>query len=265
MNKRHFFACLGGILASLILSVLLRGGSPVPAVAQSSGSLLISAAASLQNVLESLDVQFEQTQNLNVSYNFGASGTLQQQIEQGAPADVFISAAPRQMDALQQKNLIVTDTRRNLLSNYLVLIVPSSSPLNLTSFRQLTDAGIQKIAVGEPRSVPVGQYTEELFSNLGILNQVRPKLVYGNSVRNVLAAVESGNADAGVVYRTDARISDRVRQLATAPPILHSPILYPIAVLKNSKNLQAARSYVQFLTSNQAKAVFQSYGFGWVE
>ena len=260
MKKRHFLIFLSGILATLILTLGLRGVTPV--AAQTSGGLLISAAASLQNVLEAIDSQAEQTVDASVNYNFAASGALQQQIEQGAPADVFISAASRQMDALQQKGLILTDTRRNLLTNHLVLIVPSNSTLNLTSFRQLTGEKVQKIAVGEPRSVPVGQYSEELLKNLGILEQVRSKLVYGSSVRNVLAAVESGNADAGIVYTTDRLISTQVKQVATAPDALHSPIVYPIAVLKDSKNPQTAKSYVEFLSSSSAKAVFQRYGFG---
>jgi molybdate transport system substrate-binding protein len=260
MKKRHLFAFWGSILTILILTLIFQRSAFV--TAQTSGTLLISAAASLQNALEAIDSQAEQDTGASINYNFAASGALQQQIEQGAPADIFISAAARQMDALQQKGLILTDTRRNLLTNDLVLIVPNNSTLDLTSFRQLTETNVQKIAVGEPRSVPVGQYSEELFKNLGILDQIRSKLVYGNSVRNVLAAVESGNADAGIVYTTDALISNQVKQVATAPDTLHSPIVYPIAVLKDSKNLQTARSYVQFLTSDSAKAVFQRYGFG---
>jgi molybdate transport system substrate-binding protein len=149
-----------------------------------------------------------------------------------------------------------------LLTNRLVLIVPRNSRLNLTGFRQLTSNSVRRIAVGEFRSVPVGQYAEELLRNLGILSQVQSKLVYANNVRGVLAAVESGNADAGIVYTTDARISNRVRQVATAPETLHSPIIYPIAVLNRSRNPQAARAYIQFLSTRQARAVFQRFGFG---
>lgn len=252
------FAFLGGMLATLLLAIGLQ--SPLPA--QSNTTLLVSAAASLQEALEAIDPLFEQGRGVTVNYNFGASGALQQQIEQGAPADVFFSAADRQMTALQQGNLLLPETRRNLLTNRLVLIVPRNSTLNLTSFRQLSHSNVRRIAVGEPRSVPVGQYSEELFRNLGILEQVRPKFIYGNSVRNVLAAVASGNVDAGLVYTTDARISNRVRQVATAPENLHSPIVYPSAVLKNSRNAQAARAYVQFLSGSQARAVFRRFGFG---
>jgi molybdate transport system substrate-binding protein len=217
----------------------------------------------LQDALQEIDPIFEgANRGVTVNYNFAASGPLQQQIEQGAPVDVFISAASRQMNALQEKNLILANTRRNILTNDLALIVPNNSTVRINNFRDLTSAAIRRISVGEPRSVPVGQYSEELFKNLGIFDQLRPRFVYGNSVRNVLASVESGNAQAGVVYTTDARISNQVRQVATAPSNLHSPIVYPMAVIAASRNQAAARRYAQFLTSSQAQTVFRKYGFG---
>lgn len=255
------FVCV--VVTTFILAISLNWLTPPPSMVQANTTLLVSAAASLQDALQEIQPLFQQTQsNIKVNYNFGASGALQQQIEQGAPADIFFSAAARQMNALQEKTLILTDTRRNLLTNRLVLIVPSNSRLNINNFRQLTDNNIKRIAVGEFRSVPVGQYSEELFKNLGILTQVKSKLVLGNNVRNVLAAVESGNADAGIVYATDARLSNRVRVVATAPENLHSPIVYPIAVVSSSKNPESARKYIQFLSNQQARFVFEKYGFG---
>jgi molybdate transport system substrate-binding protein len=262
MKRRQTIAFLAIALVTLIVTISIKIVSPTSANAQS-GTILIAAAASLQNALEELDPIFEGANSgITVNYNFAASGPLQQQIEQGAPVDVFVSAATKQMDALQEQDLILTDTRRNLLTNNLVLIVPNNSTLGLTGFRQLTNSNVSKISVGEPRSVPAGQYAEELFTNLGILEQLRSKFVYGNSVRNVLGSVESGNADAGVVYTTDARISTQVRQVATAPSNLHSPIVYPIAVIQSSRNQQAARAYVQFLSGQSAQSVFRNYGFG---
>jgi len=262
MQRRCILAFLSGFLATLLLAIGFKVITPVPVQAQST-TLLIAAAASLQDALEELDSLFESANpEITINYNFAASGPLQQQIEQGAPVDLFISAATRQMDALQEKNLIVTNTRRNLLTNSLVLVVPRNSTLGLTGFRQLTNSNVRKISIGEPRSVPAGQYAEEVFRNLGILEQLQPKFVYGNSVRNVLGTVESGNADAGVVYATDAKISDQVTQVATAPENVHSPIVYPIAVITASRNQQPANTYAQFLTSQTAQAVFQRYGFG---
>jgi molybdate transport system substrate-binding protein len=260
--KKRAIAFLSSFFFASMLAVSFKAIMPIPAKAQPA-RLLIAAAASLQNALEEIDPIFEKANpGVTVNYNFAASGPLQRQIEQGAPVDVFISAATAQMETLQNKNLILTDTRRNLLTNNLVLIVPNNSAVGLTNFRQLTNSNVKKISVGEPRSVPAGRYAEEVFGKLGILEQVRSKLVYGNSVRNVLSAVESGNADAGVVYVTDAKNSDRVKQIATAPSNLHSPIVYPIAVIRSSRNPQPARTFVQFLRSKQARDIFKKYRFG---
>ena len=262
MKRKRMLAFLGGFLATLLLAISFKGVMPTPANAQST-TLLIGAAASLQDAIKEVDPLFKSANpGITVNYNFAASGPLQQQIEQGAPIDLFIAAATKQMDALQAKNLILADTRHNILTNSLVLVVPSNSTLGLTSFKQLTNSNVKKISVGEPRSVPAGQYAEEVFKNLGILDQLKPKFVYGNSVRNVLGTVESGNADAGVVYATDAKISNKVKQVATAPNNLHSPIVYPIAVITASKNQPAARAYAQFLTGQRATSIFKKYGFG---
>ncbi len=261
MKRRRSFAFIGALVATFILATGLRLLTPSPATAQSN-AILVSAAASLKEALEEVKSLYQQTRpNVKVTYNFGASGALQQQIENGAPADIYISAAKKQMDALQSKGLILADTRRNLLTNKLVLIVPKTSS-GITSFRQLIDSKVKRIAVGEPRSVPAGQYAEEVFKNLGISQQIKSKLVLGNNVRQVLSFVASGNADAGIVYATDAKISQQVKQVATAPANSHSPIMYPVAVLKSSKNAAAAREYLQFLSGNGGGAVFEKYGFG---
>lgn len=262
MTKRRIIAFIGWILAALILVVGIGVMNQKSLIAKSNSTILISAAASLKDSLEEIKQAYQKTKpNVRVTYNFGASGTLLQQIQNGAPADVFISAAQKQMNELQQKNLILPETRRNLLTNSVVLIVPKNSN-TVTSFKGLTSPNFKRIAVGEPRSVPVGQYTEEIFKNLGILEQLKPKFTYGNSVRNVLAAVESGNADAGVVYATDAKISNQVKVVETAAANLHSPVVYPMAVIKNSKNVPAAKEYAQFLQSANARSIFIKYGFG---
>ena len=264
MTKRGIIIFFSLLLATLII-LTIRANINTPLVAQKNNKLLVSAAASLRESLQEIQLLYPPNkQNINLTYNFGASGALQQQIENGAPADIFVSAAQKQMDALESKNLILNDTRRNLLTNRLVLIVPKNSS-SITDFTQLTDSNVKKIAIGEPKSVPVGQYAEEVFTKLGILEQVRPKLVLGNNVRQVLAAVESGNVDAGVVYTTDAKTSNQVKVVATAAENLHSKIVYPVAVLKTSKNASAAREYVEFLSNNQAKNVFDKYGFGTVQ
>jgi molybdate transport system substrate-binding protein len=237
--------------------------NPVEQKRTDSKTVLVSAAASLKDVLLKVEPLFEQSHpGVKVTHNFGASGALQQQIEQGAPSDVFISAGKKQLDALQSQGLAVTQTRRNFLTNRLVLIVPKRSTLALKGFQDLAGSRVKRIAVGEPKSVPVGQYTEELFQNLGILAQLRPKLVLGNSARSVLAAVESGNVEAGVVYATDAKISGQVRVISIAPENLHLSIVYPVTVLKNSRNIELAKAYVQFLSSSAAQSIFVDAGFG---
>ncbi|MCU0548507.1 MAG: molybdate ABC transporter substrate-binding protein [Leptolyngbya sp. Prado105] len=254
MRRKHFLAFLGIALTSFSLVLGLQ-------LAQANTTLLISAAASLKEVLEEIKPLYQKTRsNVNLTYNFGASGALLQQIEQGAPADVFISAAKRQMDTLEQKGGLVPGTRGNLANNRLALVVPKNTRI-VTSFSSLKEPEIKRIAIGEVRSVPAGQYAEQVLKKLNLLNDVRSKLVYSNNVRQVLAAVESGNADAGFVYITDAKISDKVKVAVIADDSFHSPILYPMAALKNSKNVEAAKAFLQYLSGDEAKGVLRKNGF----
>jgi molybdate transport system substrate-binding protein len=231
--------------------------------AAQTSTLLVAAAASLQKALQEVTPLYAQVNpNQTINYNFAASGALQQQIEQGAPSDVFISAAAKQMKALQEKGLLESGTQRNLLTNQLVLIIPKQTPVPLTDFKQLVQPDIKRISVGEPRIVPAGQYATEVLEKLGILEQVQSKFVLGNNVKSVLTAVETGDVDAGIVYITDAKGSDKVTIAAIADEKLHAPIFYPIAVLKASKSLEQSKKYVEFLRSDGAKTIFEKYGFG---
>jgi molybdate transport system substrate-binding protein len=198
--------------------------------------------------------------NVNVRYNFSSSGALQQQIENGAPVDIFISAATKQMDELQQQHLLLPNTQRNLMMNRLVLIVPTNS-FGITGLKSLTDVRVKRIAIGDPRSVPAGQYAEAALTKTGIWNQLKSKYILASNVRQVLRFVEVGNVDAGLVYLTDAKTTNKVKIVQIIPENLHAPIVYPIAILKNSRNQTASRNFVQFLFSNPAKQVFQKYGF----
>ncbi|MCC5665556.1 molybdate ABC transporter substrate-binding protein [Nostoc sp. CHAB 5784] len=261
MKRRQILGFLGIAVAGLLLAIGLPLVTPSPGVAQSNASIVVSAASSLKEALQDIKTLYQQSKsNINISYNFGASGALQQQIEQGAPADIFISAAKKQVDALETKGLLLSGSRINLANNRLVLIV-AQDVVGITSFNNLTDSKIKKIAIGEPRSVPAGQYGEEVLKNLKLYDQVKSKFVFGNNVRQVLAAVESGNAQAGIVYATDAKTSNKVKVVVTADEKLHSPIVYPLAVIKGSKNISAARQFVQFLSGSQSKTVLRKYGF----
>lgn len=245
------------IAAIAILSLLLASCSLTTSTI--APSLTISAAASLKDAIAEVQQLYFQQQPVTITNNFGASGSLQQQIEQGAPVDIFISAAATQMDALQQKELILTDTRKNILSNQVVLIAPKNSNL-VSNFKDLTSARVQKIALGEPKSVPAGKYAQEVLTFYNIFNQIKPKIIYAKDVRQVLAYVQTGNVDAGIVYITDAKVSD-VKIVAIAPANSHSPVVYPVAVIKASKNINAAKKFVQFLSSKPASDVFNKYGF----
>jgi molybdate transport system substrate-binding protein len=195
-----------------------------------------------------------------VTFNYGGSGTLARQIEQGAPVDVFFSAAEKQMDELAAQGLIVADTRRDLVGNALVLIAPAQSTA-LHSFQDLSNAAVKTIALGETSTVPAGMYARQTLEHLGLFAAVEKKIVYAKDVRAVLTYVETGNADAGLVYQTDANTSTKVRVVAVAPADSHDPILYPAAVLRDAKDKAAARAFLEFLQGSDARAVFQKYGF----
>ncbi|KAM3109697.1 molybdate ABC transporter substrate-binding protein [Phormidesmis sp. 146-33] len=257
MKRKRFLIFLIATLTGLSLAIGLRFVQSE--LAQANPTLLISAAASLKEVLEEIKPLYQKNHaNLNLTFSFGASGSLLQQIEQGAPADIFISAAKRQVDTLDQQGALVPDTRTNIAMNRLVLIVPKGS--SVTSLDSLKQPQIKRIASGEPRSVPVGQYTEQVLQKLNLL-AVKPKLVYANSVRQVLASVESGNADAGFVYATDAKISDQAKVAVVVDESAHSPIVYPAAVLERSKSIDAAKAFLQYLSSSEAKSVWRKHGF----
>jgi len=261
MNKRQILAGIGLAVTSCILAITLPLINFTPSAAQSNLNLLVSAAASTRDVLTEIQDIYQQSKaNVNITYNFGASGALQRQIEQGAPVDIFISAARKQVDALEQKGLLLPGTRTNLANNRLVLIVPKNST-GINSFLNLTQTRVRRIAVGEPRSVPAGEYADQVFKKMSIFEQVKPKLVLANNVRQVLAAVESGDADAGLVYATDAKISNKVKVVVAADEKYHSEIVYPMAVIKTSKNIPAGKEFLNFLSSNQAKVILRKYGF----
>ncbi len=225
-------------------------------------TLNISAAASLTDSLNAVEVEYKK-ENANIKFtnNYGASGTLEQQIEQGAPVDLFISADTTNMDKLKDKGLVDEKSIADILRNELVLVVPISSKLDLKSFLDLTKDSVTHIAVGEPAAVPAGKYAEQVFASLNITDKVKPKEILGKDVKGVLTWVEEGNADAGVVYSTDAKISKKVKVVASAPKDSHKAIVYPGAVVKATKNSAEANKFLKFLSSSQAKAIFKKYGF----
>jgi molybdate transport system substrate-binding protein len=257
------------VVASLLVLLLVgtAGNFALGAAPQQSETITVSAAISLKDALDELGPMFQVQQHRKnggngtaVTYNYGGSGTLARQIEQGAPVDVFFSAAEKQMDELAAQNLIVADTRRDLLGNALVLIAPGHSTA-LNSFQDLTNPAVKNLALGETSTVPAGMYARQTLEHLGLFAALEKKVVYAKDVRAVLTYVETGNADAGLVYQTDANTSKKIRVVAVAPADSHDPILYPAAVLRDSKEKPAARAFLEFLQGPDARAVFQKYGF----
>ncbi|MBI3595319.1 MAG: molybdate ABC transporter substrate-binding protein [Nitrospirae bacterium] len=227
------------------------------------GEMTISAAASLTDALQEIGMVFlEQHPEHHVYFNFSASGPLMRQIEQGAPVDLFISASPNEMNELESRGLLIDKSRKDLLSNDVVLILPAGLDRRVQSFHDLRDASIKKIVIGDPAFVPCGRYAQEILKNLGIWDALKPKLIFGEDVRQVLEYVARDEVDAGVVFATDAAIkSGRVKVAAFAPEKSHSPVLYPVAIIKSSKNPELARTFLNLLGSPDALAIFKKYQF----
>lgn len=222
--------------------------------------LTVSIAASLQQAMVDVEAAYVREHGaVEFHNNLGSSGTLAREIEQGAPADVFVSAGEKPMDQIARAGLLQVDSRIDLLRNSLVLIVPAGARTQHLS--QLADPGLRVIAIGDPASVPAGQYGKQALDALHLYDEVQAKLVFGKDVRQVLTYVETGNADAGLVYATDALESKSVRVVEGVPEALHDPIVYPAAVVKGSRDEGAARAFVAFLRSPESRAIFTRYGF----
>ena len=264
--KKTVGKVLTGVLVTTLLITAVGGCAKDPTTGTTTApapvTLDVLAAASLTDAIKEINQVYTNARPwVTIVPNFASSGTLQVQIENGGACDVFISAAAAQMNNLQDKGLLVDGTRRNLLNNKVVLVVPNNSTLGLTSFSDLALSKVTSVAIGDPASVPAGTYAQQAFDLLGITDQVQPKYVMGADVRGVLAYVESGNIDAGIVYATDALTSDKVTVVASAPDEINSKIVYPMAITKNSKSQSEAQKYLDFLASDEAMAIFAKYGF----
>ncbi|MGG6312022.1 molybdate ABC transporter substrate-binding protein [Paenibacillus macerans] len=222
--------------------------------------LLVSAATSLTESLDELKSIYEAEHgNIKLTYNYAASGTLQQQIEQGAPADLFLSAGKKQMNALLDKRLVDAELTTNLLTNELVLVVPQDGSVQLETIKDLTNIG--DIAIGTPESVPAGKYAQQTLAYHKLWDSLQSRLVLTKDVKQVLSYVETGNVDAGFVYKTDAALSDKVKVALSAEPESHDPIEYPVGVLKGSSHPDEAKAFYEFLLSGEARQVFSKFGF----
>jgi molybdate transport system substrate-binding protein len=244
----------------LVLMPGCRSWGPSPSGAPAN-ELTVSAAVSLKDAFREIAELYEARTGTKIHFNYGASGALQKQIESGAPADVFASAGAKQMDELASKGLIVPDSRTDFAGNSLVLIVPAKGP-GSGSFSDLANPSVKKVAVGNPKTVPAGQYTEQTINKLKLLPQIQSKLIFAEDVRQVLDYVARDEVDAGVVYSSDAlSAGDKVKLVARAPDDSHDPILYPIAVVRDSQQREAARKFIDLVLSAEGQAALVKHGF----
>ncbi|WP_370224155.1 molybdate ABC transporter substrate-binding protein [Cytobacillus sp.] len=259
------------LLFSLIVLFLLLAGCSNSDQSKNTGKekqeetgekveLTISAAASLQDALTDIEASFEKEHpNMLVNFNFGASGSLQQQISQGAPADLFFSAAEDKFDKLVRDGLIEEKNGIDLVGNELVLVVPKESAKGIKSFNDLTEA--DRLSIGTPESVPAGKYAKESLENMGIWKSLEEKVVYAKDVRQVLTYVETNNVDAGIVYKTDALISEKVNIVDTADENTHDAIIYPLGVVKDTRHPEEAKLFYDYLQNENSMSIFEKYGF----
>ncbi|BBU39540.1 MAG: molybdate ABC transporter substrate-binding protein [Bacillaceae bacterium] len=224
--------------------------------------LTISAAASLQDALTEIQKKYEKEhENIKITFNFGSSGALQQQIEQGAPVDLFFSAAENKFRPLVDKGLINKEESKNLLGNEIVLIVPKDKADTVKGFQSLADSGIKQFALGNPETTPAGQYGQQTLTKLNLWPKVKEKVVYTKDVRQVLSYVEANTVDAGIVFKTDAQISDKVKIVDIADANMHDPIIYPVGIIKDTKHKKEAHDFYQYLQTEDSFQIFEKFGF----
>jgi molybdate transport system substrate-binding protein len=226
--------------------------------------ITISAAMSLKNLFQEIGSHYEAAhKGETLIFNFASSGKLASQIQAGAPVDIFASASQKYMNDVEQKGAILSGTRTNFAVNSVVLIKPASSRIPIGSFQDILKKEVRKISIGNPESVPAGRYAKEILHFFKVWDGIREKLIFAENVRQVLDYVSRNEVDAGVVYATDADTQSKaVRIITTAPPESHEPIIYPIAVVKDTKHEQMAKSFIAFVISEQGDEILQKHGFG---
>lgn len=259
MSKKYSVASVCAVI--LFLAITFK--------ATASDEITVSAAISLKNAFEDMGKSYENVNNgEKIILNFNSSGALARQIEAGAPVDVFASAALREMDRLVKKGFVAAATRTDFATNSVVLVSPNigqgkTKPLPVVSFQSLVSENVAKISIGNPETVPAGRYAKEALRFLKLWDGIREKIIFAENVRQVLDYVARGEVDAGMVYSTDAAIRPRdVRVVMKAPKGGHRPIVYPIGVVKGTKNAGLAKRFIEFVQTGKGKTILRKYGFG---
>jgi len=247
-------------LTILAVVLALTGALATGAAAE---ELTLSVAISMKEAVQELGARFaRQRPGIAVRYNFGGSGQLQKQLEAGAPADVFISAGRQPMDELEKRALILPANRRVFARNALVVIQPADAALDLMTPTDLLDPRVRRVVLGNPRTVPAGQYAEESLRALGLWERLQPRLVFAENVRQALEYVARGEVDAGFVYATDVAVRrSRVREAFRPPAETYSPVTYPAAVMKDSRHPALAQAFLDLLLGAESRGVLARLGF----
>ncbi|MEK5505640.1 MULTISPECIES: molybdate ABC transporter substrate-binding protein [unclassified Paenibacillus] len=224
--------------------------------------LTISAAASLTDALKEIQHSYESTHTgTKLNFNFGGSGALEKQIEQGAPSDLFLSASKKNLKSLVDQQLIESNKQKTWLTNELVAVIPADGTMDIASVTDLTKREVKKVAIGIPESVPAGNYAQEALTKAKLWDTLQSKLVQAKDVRQVLQYVETGNADVGFVYKTDALTSQKAKIAFEVDPKAYSPVEYPIGIIKGSKHIQEAEDFYAYLQSQESLNIMAKYGF----
>ena len=228
---------------------------------QKQKELDVFAAISLTDALGEIGTAFTAEKGIKIYYNFAASTTLQRQIEKGATADIFISASPRQVIALETNELVEAESRHDLLTNRLVLVSDDTTGISVETLADLASPEISRIAIGHPNIVPAGTYAKEALTHFGLWETLQSKFVFGTDVRATLAYVTAGNADVAIVYKTDTTLTRHIKVLYQLPPEAYTPIIYPAVIMEESERKQSARRFIAYLHSMGSGEIFEKHGF----
>jgi molybdate transport system substrate-binding protein len=247
---------------ALLIAIVVFSAENMDTSAKEKSEIIVSAAVSLKNAFEELGALYERNTGVRVRLNLGASGLLQKQIEAGAPVDIFASAGGKQMDEIQAQGLILSETRRDLARNSLVLVLPLHSKISVRSFQELARPEVGRIAIGNPRTVPAGQYAQEALKTLNLWGKLEDRLILAENARQVLDYVVRGEVEAGIVYASDVSVaSDRVAVAARAPQETYGPIIYAIAVIRGTGDRAYAKRFIDLVLSDTGQAVLKKNGF----